>query len=207
MANIFKMMFFIGLLLTELIRAPYRIANKRARQQKRISESRISTGEIILMTLSFLGMMVVPLIYIFSSWLDFADYELPVLAGFIGTAFMVASLAVLWRAHRDLGRNWSPTLEIVQEQKLVTHGIFATIRHPIYLSVWLMMIAQALMLSNWFAGLIGLVTFAPIYFTRVPREEQMMLESFGDEYRQYMEQTGRLLPRLHSGKSPLDVEQ
>jgi len=30
----------------------------------------------------------------------------------------------------------------------------------------------------------------------VPREEQMMVEEFGDEYRSYMSQTGRIFPRL-----------
>jgi protein-S-isoprenylcysteine O-methyltransferase Ste14 len=40
----------------------------------------------------------------------------------------------------------------------------------------------------------GLI-FLPLYITRMPREEQMMIDHFGDEYRQYMRTTGRLLPR------------
>jgi protein-S-isoprenylcysteine O-methyltransferase Ste14 len=56
--------------------------------------------------------------------------------------------------------------------------------------------AQALLLQNWIAGLSMLVFFLPVYLYRVPREEQMMLEHFGEEYRSYMNRTGRIIPRL-----------
>jgi protein-S-isoprenylcysteine O-methyltransferase Ste14 len=65
-----------------------------------------------------------------------------------------------------------------------------------YASLWLWGIAQGLLLSNWLAGWSVVVTFAPMYFLRTPREEQMMCERFGEEYRDYMSRTGRLWPRL-----------
>jgi protein-S-isoprenylcysteine O-methyltransferase Ste14 len=61
---------------------------------------------------------------------------------------------------------------------------------------WLLGIAQALLLWNWVVALAGLASFALLYFLRVPREEQMMLEQFGEEYRAYMNRTGRVIPRL-----------
>jgi protein-S-isoprenylcysteine O-methyltransferase Ste14 len=64
-----------------------------------------------------------------------------------------------------------------------------------YAANWLMMLAQALLLSNWIAGLSGLVTFAFMYFLRVGKEEQMMLQEFGEQYQQYMAKTGRVMPR------------
>ncbi len=56
--------------------------------------------------------------------------------------------------------------------------------------------AQALLLQNWLCGLGGLVAFLLLYFVRVPREEQMMRDHFGDAYRDYAAQTGRVLLRL-----------
>jgi len=53
-----------------------------------------------------------------------------------------------------------------------------------------------LLLQNWIAGPALLVTFAGLYLVRVRREEQMMLENFGEEYRLYMNRTGRVIPRL-----------
>ena len=57
-----------------------------------------------------------------------------------------------------------------------------------------------MLLENWFAGLSALVSFAPLYYLRVPREESMMREFFGDEYREYMTRTGRIFPPLVAAK-------
>ena len=65
-----------------------------------------------------------------------------------------------------------------------------------YSAHWLWGIAQALLIHNWIAGLASLVIIIPIYVLRVRREEHMMLEQFGDEYRTYMSRTGRIFPRI-----------
>jgi len=57
-------------------------------------------------------------------------------------------------------------------------------------------IAQVLLLQNWIAGFAMLATSLPLYLVRIPREEQMMLEHFGEEYHLYMSQTGRVIPLL-----------
>jgi protein-S-isoprenylcysteine O-methyltransferase Ste14 len=105
-------------------------------------------------------------------------------------------LWVIWRAHQDLGRNWSPTLDLQQEHQLVTNGIYARMRHPIYAGMWLWACAQPLLLQNWLVGPAGLLTFALVYATRVPKEEKMMLDRFGAQYRAYLDKTGSILPRL-----------
>jgi protein-S-isoprenylcysteine O-methyltransferase Ste14 len=65
-----------------------------------------------------------------------------------------------------------------------------------YAAMWLWGMAQTLLLQNWIVGWAGLVLFVPMYVLRVPREEQMMIEQFGEAYREYMIQTGRVVPRL-----------
>jgi protein-S-isoprenylcysteine O-methyltransferase Ste14 len=59
--------------------------------------------------------------------------------------------------------------------------------------------AQVLLLHNWFAGWASVVAVAVLYWRRVPHEEGMMLEFFGDEYRAYMRCTGGVLPRVGAG--------
>jgi protein-S-isoprenylcysteine O-methyltransferase Ste14 len=54
---------------------------------------------------------------------------------------------------------------------------------------WLWVIAQPLLLHNWIAGLGGLKLFLPIYLVRVPREEQMMIDQFGEAFRAYRQHT------------------
>jgi protein-S-isoprenylcysteine O-methyltransferase Ste14 len=65
-----------------------------------------------------------------------------------------------------------------------------------YASEWLSGIAQPLLLQNWVAGWAGLALFTPLYVLPVPREERMMLDRFGEEYRARMNRTGRLVPHL-----------
>ena len=65
-----------------------------------------------------------------------------------------------------------------------------------YTAFWLMAVGQALLLPNWIAGLAGSVGFGILYFLRVDREERIMLQTFGEEYRAYMERTKRIIPHL-----------
>jgi protein-S-isoprenylcysteine O-methyltransferase Ste14 len=121
---------------------------------------------------------------------------LPAWAGWLGVLFLAGAVLVFWRGHVDLGLNWSPTLEIREKHELITRGIYSVIRHPMYASHWLWVIAQPLLLQNWIAGFLGVLTFIPFYFLRVKAEEQMMLDSFGAQYQEYMKTTGRVLPKV-----------
>jgi len=141
-------------------------------------------------------MFIIPLLYVLTSWLDFADYQLPMWAGWVGVAIFAASAWLLWRSHADLGLNWLPTPDIREGHTLVTDGVFRYIRHPMYAAHWLWAIAQPLLLHNWIAGLSMAASMLPLYLVRVRQEEEMMLEHFGEEYRLYMGRTGRVIPRL-----------
>ena len=161
---------------------------------------RVSGLERSLLGLLLVGMFFVPVVYALTSWLDGADYRLSpgarAGAGGVGTALLAAAIWLFWRSHADLGRNWSPSLQLREEHQLVTAGVYRSIRHPMYASQWLWSVAQPLLLQNWIAGWAGLLLFLPLYLSRVPHEEQMMLEQFGEAYRAYMSRTGRVVPRL-----------
>ncbi len=198
----FKIVFLIGFIAGCVIRAAWLIRVPHWwRNKQTIATDRDTGMDKLLLILSFIGMQVIPLVYVLTSWLDFADYHWPMwaslAAGLVGAAVFVVALWLLWRAHADLGQNFSPELKTRQGHSLVSRGIFRHIRHPMYAAHWLWGIAQALLLQNWIAGLAFLVSFLPLYLLRVPREEQMMLEQFGEQYRLYMKRTGRIIPRLH----------
>jgi protein-S-isoprenylcysteine O-methyltransferase Ste14 len=152
--------------------------------------------ERTLLGIVAIGTMLLPVLYLATPWLAFADYTLPPAAPWCGAALMAAGLWLFYRAHADLGRNWSVTLELREGHQLITRGVYRYIRHPMYASIFLFSVAQGLLLANWLAGWGALVTFAVLYLIRTPREERMMCEAFGDQYRAYMRQTGRLWPRV-----------
>lgn len=157
---------------------------------------RIDATEKILLVFVAVGNFILPVLYLFTPFLAFADYRLPAFVPWCGSAIMLAALWLFWRSHSDLGLNWSAFLEMRKDHQLIRQGVYRSIRHPMYVAIFLFGVAQALMLQNWVAGLSALVTFVPLYFVRTPREERMMREWFGEEYQDYVRQTGRIIPRL-----------
>lgn len=158
--------------------------------------SRFDRSEKILLAAMFPPVILLPLLYLFTPLLAFADYRLPPLVPWFGAVTMVASLWLFWRSHADLGQNWSVSLEIRAGHQLVTQGVYHCIRHPMYASIWLWGSAQGMLLQNWLAGWSVLPVFSVMYFLRTPREEQLMCDTFGEQYREYMCRTGRLFPRI-----------
>lgn len=190
--SIFEVVYWTALVAEMIIRAPL---NKKRKEEK-MSEQRVSSQEKIILFLLLIGMMILPLIYSATKWLDFANYSLPPWAGWLGVVMMVGAIVVFWRSHADLGLNWSPSLEIREKHELITRGIYGVIRHPMYASQWLWVLAQPLLLQNWLAGFINLLVFIPFYLLRVQAEEQMMIDRFGEQYKTYMTKTGRVIPKL-----------
>jgi protein-S-isoprenylcysteine O-methyltransferase Ste14 len=70
-----------------------------------------------------------------------------------------------------------------------------------YASIFLWNIGQGLVLANWLAGWAALGAFGLLYAVRVPREERMMRQAFGDAYVAYTARTGRLWPRWSPGET------
>ncbi len=155
---------------------------------------RIDGLEKGLLGIVMIGSLLFPILYLFTPLFRFADYPRPAFVPWIGAALMLFALWMFWRSHVDLGRQWSISLEVREDHRLITHGVYRSIRHPMYLAIWLWSLAQGLLLENWLAGWSALVTFAPMYFIRTPREEALMLEAFGTDYRDYMTRSGRILP-------------
>lgn len=189
-SRLFLYIYLGGIIVRPLIRLPAFIkANLRA-----IMEDRVDYRERLFMVLLLVGMLVFPLLAL-SPWLSELSYRLPDWAGWIGAILYAFATGLLWRAHVDLGRNYSPTVRIREGQALVTHGVYGWIRHPIYAAHWLIATAQALLVHHWVYGLSGLATWSVLFFYRLPREEAMMVKVYGQEYRVYMERVGAIFPK------------
>lgn len=190
--TIFEIIWLAGFIAASAIRVLFTVRNRN----NRAAGERQTVREGLVMLPPLVGMIIIPLLYVFNSWPDFADYRLPVWAGWGGAALFAFSLWLLWRSHADLGRDWLPTVQLREGHSLVTRGVFRYIRHPMYAAHWLWGLCQPLLLQNWIAGFAMLVSLLPTYLVRMPQEERMMLEQFGEEYRAYMGRTGRVIPRL-----------
>jgi protein-S-isoprenylcysteine O-methyltransferase Ste14 len=146
--------------------------------------------------ISTTGLGIFPALFVFSDILRFADYPIQFWQPWLGLLVFAFALWMFRKTHAQLGRNWSVTLEVRVDHSLITDGVYAHVRHPMYTAFWLWALAQAILLPNWIAGFAGILGFGTLYLFRVGREEAMLLDTFGDEYRDYMRRTGRVIPRL-----------
>jgi protein-S-isoprenylcysteine O-methyltransferase Ste14 len=111
----------------------------------------------------------------------------------VGVGLGITSVGLFAWTHVVLGRFWSPYLQLRTGHRLIAAGPYARIRHPMYSAIVGWMMSLGIVSANWiplvFASLVALN-----FRLRVQGEEKMMLQKFGDEYREYMKRTGRLLP-------------
>ena len=172
-----------------IIRAPH---GQRSRGVK-VVRTRRGRLEIGLLTLAWLAFFV-PLIWVVAPVYAFAEYPLRAVPLFAGIVCLAVGLWLFARSHADLGTNWSLTLEVRENHRLVTGGIYRQVRHPMYLALLVYSVGQALVLPNWIAGPSYGVAMALLVALRLGPEERMMVEEFGRDYEAYMRQTKRLIP-------------
>ncbi len=190
-SDIFKLIYFIELVLISVVRS------LGTTKYRKLTTAKDRTTKLDMIMLGINGLaMILPLVYVFSKVFNFADYFLPDWLRWIGVVLFAGAAVLLWKTHQDLGRNWTPTLGLREEHTLITEGIFKYIRHPMYSAHLLWAVALPLILTNWIAGFSFLVAQIPQYLLRIGEEESMMLDQFGEDYREYMDRTGRFLPKL-----------
>ncbi len=188
-----KIIWALGVVGWFIIRYPY---DRRARRARKIRRN-VDAREVISLAVSTAGLGIVPAAYAFGNVPRFADYPFHLALAVLGAVIFAAALWLFRKTHKDLGTNWSVTLEVRAEHKLVTQGVYNRVRHPMYSAFWLWAVAQALLLPNWIAGPAGLIGFGTLFFLRVAREEQLMIDTFGDDYRNYMKRTARVVPGIY----------
>ena len=186
------LIWFAGLIGWYVIRLPF------ARKAKKIgvSKSLFDWRELMLLAFASLSLFVTPALYTLTGFPASLDRPFIPAIAWLGLVPLCASLWLFRRSHVELGRNWSISLEVREHHTLVKTGVYRLIRHPMYSSFFLLGLSQMLLLPNWLAGASGLIGVALLFVFRVRREEHMMIQTIGDEYRSYMAGTKRLIPWL-----------
>jgi protein-S-isoprenylcysteine O-methyltransferase Ste14 len=173
-----------------VVRAPH----IRRSLSVRVVLRRVGPLERVLVTLVLFGMLLLPLAWIATPWLDGFARAAPPSTLVLGTLTALAGLWLLHRSHVDLGVNWSTTLEIRDRHALVTDGVYRRIRHPMYAAFLVHALGQALIVPNWIAGPSYLLSFALLVAFRLGPEERMLREVFGPSFDSYRTRTSRLVP-------------
>ena len=113
-----------------------------------------------------------------------------------GLAVFVGGTVLRQVGKRTLGRSYSYGLRTLKDQKLIQHGVYRHIRHPITLAAIIYTPAIPLVLSSLY-GFLVMLGIVPLFLYRIGIEEKMLIEKFGPEYIQYMKRTKRLIPFIY----------
>src|ERR1051325_3975429 len=150
---------------------------------------------ISIRLLGAVGMLGLLAFMIDPTWMAWSSVPLPVWLRWVGVGLGVLAASLLIWIFRNLGKNITDTVVTRKEHFLVLTGPYRWVRHPFYVSFALAMLANSLVMANWLFFVGGAVAFA-LLVVRTRKEEEKLIERFGDDYRRYMATTGRFWPRF-----------
>jgi protein-S-isoprenylcysteine O-methyltransferase Ste14 len=199
---VFLVLFLAIIFIGTSIRRYYSYKIEKSRQRlsvrERIEEMVQAEGKLFTFLLMAQGIYIVILLLLyllFAPSFVLFQMPLPVWLRWFGVVLGFLSVPFLVWVHYVLDRNWSVTLKLQTNHKLLTSGPYKRIRHPMYMVLIVYMLSWVLVSAN-FLFLVYYVFSVLLIVVRIPKEEQMMLEKFGEEYRGYMKRTGMLLPHF-----------
>lgn len=166
---------------------------KGQKEYTRINEQQ----EKLLFRLFALAFLLLPL-YFLTPWIDFASIPLPSWVRWGGGVILCLGIVLFGWAHQALGQNWTAVLALSKEHQMVQNGPYRFVRHPMYSAFFVIGIGFGVLSANWLLEIIYLAPLLVMYITRVSLEEKMMIDRFGEPYREYMKHTGRLFPRFRA---------
>lgn len=121
-----------------------------------------------------------------------ADIILTIIAGCLA----IASVWLALSAVKTLGKQWDFKAQIIEGHELITKGPYKIVRHPIYSAMLGLLIVTGYTMTQLWAFVIGVVLYfiGTIFRTKV--EEKLLIQHFGEEYKNYMKKVPAIIPFL-----------
>ena len=168
------------------------------KEKLKTADREMGKGMMILTTIiTVIGVIGIILYLLSPPWWTWTHLPLGEWVQWIGIVVATIPLFYLIWVHRHLDNQWSIALEIQEDHKLITTGPYRRVRHPMYLGIFVYTIGLCLISLDILVSLFFVFSIW-VNYNRIPSEEQMMIDQFGDEYLEYMKTSGRLIPSFRS---------
>jgi len=167
----------------------------RSRAERKEAIKQEGWTGILLVVLTYVELILIGLFLWGPSWLSWADLVFPFWLHWIGIGILLCSIPLMIWVHRTLGQHYSYALETKTEQKIVTSGPYARVRHPLYSVHNLFNLGMIFLTANIPLIILAIIG-VPFTYARMKSEEKMMIQQFGSDYEAYMKKTGRVFPKL-----------
>lgn len=113
----------------------------------------------------------------------------------VGVAVFAAGLVLVVRAQAAMGDSWRVGVDTNERTELVTHGLFATVRNPIFAGMTLCLAGTALASGSWIAAIAVAAFVVGIELQVRLVEEPYLRRVHGQSFTTYVQRTGRFAPR------------
>ena len=131
----------------------------------------------------------------FSPFID-DKYILKVAFQIVAVFLAAGSVWMAMAAIKELGKQWSLQARLIEDHKLVTTGVYGTVRHPIYTAMLGMLLATGLVYSHWIALAAAIIVFVIGTRIRTDIEEKLLRDAFGQEFETWRSRVPGLVPFL-----------
>jgi protein-S-isoprenylcysteine O-methyltransferase len=117
--------------------------------------------------------------------------------GWLGIGVMLGGMALRFWANRVLGRFYTRTLRIADDQTVIDHGPYRVLRHPGYSGMLVLWAGAGLATLNWVVAGVVIVGMGAAYRYRIRCEEEMLRSALGQPYETYRARRWRLVPFVY----------
>ena len=132
---------------------------------------------------------------------QFLYLEIPYGLRVVGVVLGFSAVVMLGVVHYFLGENFSISARLKSNHRLITRGPYRYVRHPMYLTFMVLFLAAFLMTRNWMMGVSGILILLSLMTIRLKREEAFLIDYFGEDYKKYMERTGKFFPKVFPSRN------
>lgn len=185
-----------AILVIFVIHRGYYVSRHSRPEDQTIKRREEGTASTVAGFLSLIGFVTIIAQVANPAWMSWADLPFPAWLRWTGVSIALLGFVVLQWSQNTLGKNWSDRPRMLKEQTLITSGPYHYVRHPIYTGFLLILGSTFFISANWMIGLAWISMVILEIASRIHFEESLMIEYFGDQYREYMKRTGRLFPKV-----------
>jgi len=116
---------------------------------------------------------------------------------YLGTVLILLGVTVRFTAIRQLGASFSVNVGVPEGTKLKQDGLYGLVRHPSYLGEIIIFLGLALVILHPAGSFFVFVFPTAAFLYRIHMEEKVLTAAFGEEYKQYQQQTKKVIPFIY----------
>ena len=194
--NVITVALFVVWCLSEVAISAFSLVNRRRNRRAKVEDR-----------LSFLGMWLALIVSVAFAMIAWQSRTTPAglgdvgvlrrVLGWLGCACLASGVAIRVAAAVTLRGQFTTTVTVATQQRIVDRGPYRHVRHPAYLGVLLSMLGFGLCSGSWISWVVAVVLPLGAVVYRIRVEERALLRHFGGAYAEYSTRTSRLVPGVY----------